>query len=54
MDAFEQSYLVPIDSKEFGLLVDSVWDNPGDHIVDNQEVYALISMVYHYCEQSEY
>jgi hypothetical protein len=45
MDAFEQSYLVPMDVEEVGLLVENVW---------NQEVRALVSMAYHYCEQSEY
>jgi hypothetical protein len=54
MDAFEQSYLDPMDVEEFGLLVESVWNNAGDYMTDNQEVRALISMVYHYCEQSEY
>jgi hypothetical protein len=54
MDAFEQSYLDPMDVEEFGLLVEDVWNNAGDHMLNNQEVSAPVFMAYHYCEQSEY
>jgi hypothetical protein len=54
MDASDQSYLVPMGFEEFGLLVEEVWNNAGDHMMDNQEVCALVSMAYHYCEESEY
>jgi hypothetical protein len=54
MDASDQSYLVPIGFEEFRLLVEEVWNNAGDYIMDNQEVCALVSIAYHYCKESEY